>query len=185
MEDIRVRNLNLNQDIKNTDYLVGETRTGTKLFHMNDVKTFLNSSMVFDTVEDMQKCETLNEGDFCCTRGYRKINDNGAGFYTIKYSPTSIPDNGTIIGLKKSDTLRACLIVTAPTVNVTQFGAYGDGVHDDTKAIQTAIDTKQDVVFNANCDYKITSTINLVNDNQIINVNNSFIRNSNIFSSKQ
>ena len=49
-------------------------------------------------------------------------------------------------------------------VNVKDFGAVGDGVHDDTAAIQAAIDyasTNAETVYIPCGKYKITSTINV------------------------
>ena len=36
------------------------------------------------------------------------------------------------------------------------YGAYGDGLHDDTRAIQTAIDTQLPVVFKPNANYLVS-----------------------------
>lgn len=47
------------------------------------------------------------------------------------------------------------------TVSVKDFGAVGDGVWDDTAAIQSAINTGLNVFIPAG-DYKITSTINVI-----------------------
>lgn len=46
------------------------------------------------------------------------------------------------------------------TVSVKDFGAVGDGVADDTAAIQAAIDASESVYFPSGI-YKITSTLNL------------------------
>ena len=49
-------------------------------------------------------------------------------------------------------------MIDGGTVNVNDFGAVGDGIADDTVAIQAAIDTGKDVIFPSN-NYKITATL--------------------------
>jgi hypothetical protein len=53
------------------------------------------------------------------------------------------------------------------TVSVKDFGAVGDGVADDTAAIQAALDSAKQVFFPAGT-YYITSTVVLYRDNSII-----------------
>ncbi len=47
------------------------------------------------------------------------------------------------------------------TVSVKDFGAVGDGVADDTAAIQAAVDSGADNIYVPSGTYKITATINL------------------------
>ena len=53
-------------------------------------------------------------------------------------------------------------------VNVKWFGAVGDGVTDDTEAIQKTIDTRENVVFSVNGDYIVTGEIEVVQAGQVI-----------------
>lgn len=46
------------------------------------------------------------------------------------------------------------VLVSEGTVNVKQFGAFGDGVHDDTKAIQSAVDSATEIVVFPHGKYK-------------------------------
>jgi len=61
------------------------------------------------------------------------------------------------------------------TVSVKDFGAVGDGVTDDTAAIQAAVATG-DSVYIPDGDYLITSTINLTTDNQQITFDGTLVR---------
>lgn len=56
---------------------------------------------------------------------------------------------------------------------VLKFGAIGDGVTDDTDALQTAIDSGETVIFEPNKVYKITRQLTIKNDNVIIDGNGS------------
>ena len=55
-------------------------------------------------------------------------------------------------------------MIEGAAVNVKDFGAVGDGVTDDTAAIQAAVDAGLDVYFPAGT-YNITSTITITNSN--------------------
>ena len=52
-------------------------------------------------------------------------------------------------------------MIEGATANVLDFGAVGDGVADDTEAIQAAIDSGAGSVYAPTGTYKITSTINI------------------------
>lgn len=59
-------------------------------------------------------------------------------------------------------------LISGSYTNVIDFGAIGDGVADDTSAIQAAIGSGSKTVFLPTGTYKITSTINLPDNTQLI-----------------
>lgn len=96
---------------------------------------------VFDTVALMQACTILAAGDICHTNGFHSSGDGGAAWYVIS-SSTDVETLGMdVIGIPSNEhpTLYANLVVTESYVTPEMFGAYGDGTHDDTDAINTAI----------------------------------------------
>lgn len=104
------------------------------------VGQYLNATAIwcFDNVESMKSSTNLIDGSFAQTLGYYEKGDHGSATYKIREMTNSdVVDNATIIPIG-SGTLIAELIVGAK-VNVNQFGAYGDGVHDDSAAIQKAV----------------------------------------------
>lgn len=172
-DEVYIRNLRV-AEAKPEHFLLGETTSGTKLFSIENLKNLFYSSQVYETLDKM-KAATLNEGDICFTTGYRKENDCGGAMYRIVYAPTAIEDRGFIISLAASNTLRAKMVIQNNAVNVHQFGAYGDGAHDDTKAIQNALNTGMTVNFSSGKTYRISTPLRISNSNQVLNMNNCTI----------
>jgi hypothetical protein len=59
-------------------------------------------------------------------------------------------------------------------VTPEQFGAKGDGISDDTEAIQSALDSNYPVVFYSNHSYKISDTL-VINHPKVVYGNNARI----------
>ena len=84
-----------------------------------------NVAWVFDTVADMKLATNLVAGSYAQTLGFRSINDGGGAIYKI--SDTGIANEMDVIAVGDLYA-NVCLSVKAIP---EQFGAYGDGVHDD------------------------------------------------------
>lgn len=102
------------------------------------IASYLDANAVwgFDTVNDMVNAPNLINGSFARTLGYRAKNDGGAGLYKIRtITNDDVVDGGSIIEMA-DDSLIAELIVDDKLVP-EQFGAYGDGTHDDLQYLNT------------------------------------------------
>jgi hypothetical protein len=113
----------------------------------------------FDTVADMAAARDLKDGAVCHTLGFHSAGDGGASFY--KMSESGTPNGMSIISCTGSG-LCASLVITEPFVTPEQFGAYGDGTHDDLASINAAIASGSDVVT-AHKHYVISDSIVLDN----------------------
>jgi hypothetical protein len=90
---------------------------------------------VFNNVADL-KLARLATGQIVKTKGYYTPNDGGGAEYIIVTAGTGTDDGGSYHDLALN---QAHLIANSSRVNVTQFGAKGDGVTDDFASITAAI----------------------------------------------
>lgn len=90
--------------------------------------------VMYATVADMAADTSLTSGHICGTLGFHAKGDGGAAYYTVSASGTA---NGMdIIALDNG--LFAVLVVTE-YITPEMFGAYGDGMTDDTVAFQSCV----------------------------------------------
>ena len=107
------------------------------------------------TVVFVDNVAQLRAGDFptgftVATKGYYAANDGGAGLYSIRAKTVDdVEDGGSVIFLvdgegNQKDVI-AELIPNNGPVSVKQFGAYGDGIHDDTAALCNCVNNNPEV----------------------------------------
>lgn len=97
------------------------------------------------------------------TSGYYAAGDGGAGVYWYNSADTTSSDNGGTI-IVANDGGRWYLIYSGQ-INVKQFGAYGDGTHDDTAACTAAagvLTLGGDLFYPEATDYLITAQVPLL-----------------------
>lgn len=106
----------------------------------------MNLPIVYKSVAEMKADRLLSAGMTACTLGYYSPNDGGAGTYIIRAKAESdVDDGGSLHELVNGNV--AELVVENGTVCPEQFGAKGDGVSDDTSAIEAAIQFCSNVVL--------------------------------------
>ena len=130
----------------------------------------------FNSIADM-KAYDLKVGDCAITLGYYAPNDGGAGTYKIANETLTDDDGGGVHELNNG--YKAVLIVENDTINIKQFGAYGDNTHDDTIPIQNALKFRKNdylkIVFNENDTYLMQKEIYLYSNTEI-ELNNCTIK---------
>ena len=113
----------------------------------------------FDTIEKLQKAFWLKEGEVVEVLGYYSAGD-GAGHKRI----IKVEDDGS--GVQLSNKLWACIVHNGE-INVSWFGAKGDGVTDDTEAIQKAI-KKANVIILGEKTYRLTNVLEIFSNKNIL-----------------
>ena len=93
-----------------------------------------NVAWTFDTVADMKLATNLVNGSYAKTLGFRSVDDGGGALYYITSSGTANEMDVIAIGALFAN------LVDDREYTAKQFGAYGDGTHDDTTYLQEAID---------------------------------------------
>lgn len=91
--------------------------------------------------------------------GYYAPHDGGGGAYQYDPNDTSSADNGGTI-IVAADGGRWKLQYTS-SVSVKQFGAYGDGTHDDTAVIQSALNAGLSALYIPSGTYEISTALTL------------------------
>ena len=140
----------------------------------------LQGLLCYDNITDMKNATNLVNGSFAQTYGYFSKGDGGNSKYKIRIVTNEDNIDEKLIIALSNPLLVAELIIENNTVNVKQMGAYGDGTHDDTLSIQTAINTAKNINLN-NEIYLITSTYTSIYEYQalLIDEKNNFKINGN------
>ena len=116
-----------------------------------------NVAWTFDTVADMKASTNLIAGSFAQTLGFHAIGDGGNAIYKISDEGTA--DEASIIAV---GALKAHLVITGD-IKPEQFGAYGDGTHNDSTAFIKCLDYVKSLESTLNNEV-IGETIVLTND---------------------
>lgn len=123
-----------------------------------------NVAWTFDTVAEMKSSTNLIAGSYAQTLGFYSANDGGESLYYI--TDTGIANEMDVIAIGD---LYAVLVNGK---NVKQYGAYGDGTHDDSAVIQYVVNTITDVYI-PDGTYMINPVLDNVNKVGIKLTNNS------------
>lgn len=127
------------QDGTFTDYIpIGAEAQNISTNDGDSVQLKLNKKpYYYNSIADMKADTKLKTGDMAITLGYYEPNDGGNGEYKV-VSGNYTDDGGSYH--KLNNNLFAELIIKDNQINIKQFGAYGDGVHNERIYFLKAID---------------------------------------------
>lgn len=117
----------------------------------------INFTYYFNNVDDMKNSDLLVEGYICITNGYHESGDGGGGIYQVISAPISNIDEGKYIALQNNKIAK----LLTNEINIKQYGAYGDGVHDDTESIKNIINYFKNL-YNLNTIFTKNSSLNFL-----------------------
>lgn len=154
------------QDGTYTDYIpIGAEAKNVDCSDGESVEYKLNKKpYYYNSVADMKADTNLKVGDMAITLGYYEPNDGGGAEYRI-IKGTYIDDGGNHHKLENN--LYAELIVKDNEISIKQFGAYGDGEHDDTDAFQIFATSNIKRVIIPDGHYNLTYNLDLYSKEMI------------------
>ena len=116
--------------------------------------------MIFETVAKM-KLAKLTAGQIISTKGYSVAGDGGGASYLVAASQTvdGYGDHALAGGT-------VALLQAGALTDVSHYGAKGDGVADDTAAIQSALNNSA-VLHIPDSQYKVSSLLNITSSIEI------------------
>lgn len=111
----------------------------------------------YTSVAEMKASDTAIVNRPCVTLGYYAANDGGGAVYIVRSKTDADTDNGgTIIVLDNGNVAE---LITPEVVCAEIFGAHGDGVSDDSGALQKMLDYGGNIVLNKNKKYAFSKTL--------------------------
>ena len=131
----------------------------------------LEVDKTYPNVASMKTDTSLTDGQLVKTEGYWDKQYGGSAYYDIVNSTSLTTDDTKCIQIDNG--LYAELHPINDTVTVNQFGAYGDGEHDDARAIQVALNAGYGNVSFENERYKFGTKICINKSNLSIIGNNA------------
>lgn len=126
----------------------------------------MNPDKIYPNVASMKADTELTDGQLVQTESYWDKQYGGSAYYDIVSSTSLTVDDGKCIQLDNG--LYAELHVINDTVTVNQFGAYGDGEHDDSDAINNAINSNYKNIKFESETYKINKRIDIQSSDTVL-----------------
>ena len=148
-------------------FILGDWQIVTSESEIISIEKFkLDVDRTYSSVDDMKNDTSLAARKIVQTAGYYNKTLGGGAYYDIVSTTSLSVDNAKCIQLDNG--LYAELHAINDTVSVNQFGAYGDGEHDDANAIQVALNAGYKNVSFENTKYKFGSRICMKTSNVFV-----------------
>ena len=153
-------------------FILGDWQIVTSESEIISIEKFkLEVDKTYSSVDDMKTDTSLTTGKIVQTAGYYNKTLGGGAYYDVVSTTSLSVDNAKCIQLDNG--LYAELHAINDTVSVNQFGAYGDGEHDDAEAIQLVLNSDyRNITFDSNR-YKFGKNLRISIDNTHIIGNNA------------
>ena len=132
-----------NAQVEQYRQAVSEINAQVEQYRQETENVKINYSKCFNTAANMIADTSLTEGMIVKTLGYNKIADNGGAFYKIYNTKEQNSEHYENLSNGKY-----ALLIPNGYITPEMFGAVGDGVTDDSAAINNAIASGSIVIAN-------------------------------------
>lgn len=128
----------------------------------------------YNTKDDMAADKRVQLNDTLMTCGYAEVNDKKGSFYkaVATTSAKAIALQNDLYALPFELTKATDSDIATPH----QFGAVGDGIADDTAAVQAALNSDKGIVVIKAGTYNVKSTISITNNVCVYMANNAILK---------
>ena len=128
----------------------------------------------YNTKDDMTADKRVQLNDTLMTCGYAEVNDKKGSFYKVvdTTSAKAIALQNDLYALPFELTEATDSDIATPQ----QFGAVGDGIVDDTAAIQAALNSDKGIVVIKAGTYNVKSTLSITNNVCVYMANNAILK---------
>lgn len=128
----------------------------------------------YNTKDDMAADKRVQLNDTLMTCGYAEVNDKKGSFYKVvaTTSAKAIALQNNLFALPFELTEATDSDIATPQ----QFGAVGDGIADDTAAVQAALNSDKGIVVIKAGTYNIKSTLGITNNVCVYMANNAIFK---------
>ena len=129
---------------------------------------------LYENVEEMKNDSSIEKNTIVKTKSFFNEQYGGSAYCSIEETSNKQVDDYSCILLKNG--LYAKIYLIDGTITPNQFGAYGDGLHDDKDAIKRTFDAGyNNIKFEENQKYKVTDGVRISKDNISLNGEKSSI----------
>lgn len=129
----------------------------------------------YNTKDDMSEDKRVQLNDTLMTCGYAKVNDKRGSFYKA-VATTSAKAIALQNGLYAEPFELTEATKDSDIATPQQYGAIGDGIADDTAAVQAALNSDKGIVVIKAGTYNIKSTLRITNNVCVYAANNAIIK---------
>lgn len=128
----------------------------------------------YNTKDDMAADKRVQLNDTLMTCGYAEVNDKKGSFYKVvaTTSAKAIALQNDLYALPFELTEATNSDIATPQ----QFGAVGDGIADDTAAVQAALNSDKGIVVIKAGTYNVKSTLSITNNVSVYMANNAILK---------
>jgi len=121
-----------------------------------------NIKFKVDSIADLKSLDRKERIECVSVLGYYAPGDGGGGDFYWDFGSEDVDDGGMVIGSSVDVGGKWKRINNGEAVNVRWFGAKGDGVADDTAAVQSAIDSNYSNIYIKSGTYLIDPSVSLI-----------------------